>query len=386
MSKEDQNRQEEVPKGMVRKIRRVKKGRRSSRPSSERTKEDAKTLFSKAKDLLIGMHQEDEDFGPIDVAEQVRRLKKQKEDSRPLDDVWGTKRRSMSWLWIVLVAAIISVVAIVIGVATWAGDEDAEDAGVVVVKDDGYKLEEIDLSEGPLGWYNQNSVEVIAEIRRIIDTINKAKDPKEIEDFVRSSPFRDLNPVTLAGFDSPMRTNVLSKFKCSQHVVYSSEISGSKERGFLEVNGVRENWSPYIAFFTIEDQKLKIDWDATFGWSEMPVPELKTQKPKKSMLVRCRVTKRASYDQMFGDTNYSGYVLSGETPDQFIFGYVDLDSARGKVIDRDMRLLLNYGSFVTDKPPKENARGTVRVAFRESVGEKGIFEIVEYLHDGWVTP
>jgi hypothetical protein len=41
---------------------------------------------------------------------------------------------------------------------------------------------------------------------------------------------------------------------------------------------------------------------------------------------------------------------------------------------------------VTDEPPRENVRGTLRVVFREEVGEEGIFEIVEYLHDDWVSP
>ena len=374
-----------MPEGMVRKTRRVRKRIRGS-SKSEQPKEDANKLFSKAKELLIGMQEEDEDYGPIDVAEQVRRLKKKKEDGRPLEEVWGTKRRSTSWLWIVLMATIVSVVAIIIGMTMWATDEEVDQVGSVVVDDGGFKIDEIDLSSGPMGWYNDNSVEVTAEIRRIIETINKAKDPKEIEDLVRDSPFRRLNPIKLEGLQSPMLTNSLSNFKCSQHVVYSSQISGSKERGFLEVTGLREDRNPYVTYFVLQDEKIKIDWDATFGWSEMPLPELVTEKPKKPMLVRCRVTKKPTFDQDFGDRSYSGYVLAGENPDQFLFGYVDLDSARGKMIDRYLRLLLNYGSFVTDEPPKRDVKATVRVGFRESIGEEGIFEIVEYLHNGWVTP
>jgi len=106
---EDQD-QEEIPEGMVRRTRRVRKKRKSKQSSEERQK-NADTLFAKAKDLLVGMENEDDQYGHVDVQEQVRRLKDKGEDERPLDDVWGTKRRSSSWLWIILVGMIVGVVA-----------------------------------------------------------------------------------------------------------------------------------------------------------------------------------------------------------------------------------------------------------------------------------
>ena len=62
MREDDQNNDEEpIPDGMVRKRRRVRK-RRSSSPERSSGKEEANRLFAKAKELLIGMHDEDEDF------------------------------------------------------------------------------------------------------------------------------------------------------------------------------------------------------------------------------------------------------------------------------------------------------------------------------------
>ena len=382
---EDKQNRDNVPDGMVRKTRRVRKRRRGEK-SPQRAQEDANTLFSKAKELLIGMQDEDEDYGPIDVAEQVRRLKRKKEDDRPLDEVWGTKRRSTSWLWIVLVAAIVSVVAIIVGLTIWVKEEPVDEGDAIVIDDDRFTIEEVDLSAGPLGWFNQNSVEVLDEVEEIISEVNEAEEAAAISRLIRDSPFRVVNPINLEEIGAPMLTNSLSSFEWSPQVVYSSEISGARERGFLEVTGLREDRSPYTAFFVLQEKRVVLDWDATIGWSEMPIEQLKKEKPRKEMLVRCRVSKDPSFDQSFGETSYSGYVLAGEVPDEFIFAYVDLDTARGRAIDRDMRLLLNYGSFVTTDPPKKNVRATMRVGFRESVGEDGIFEITEYLHDGWVTP
>lgn len=375
-----------TPEGMVRKTRRVRKKRRNERPVAS-AKEEADNLFAKAKDLLIGMHDEDEDYGPIDVAEQVRRLKKRKEDERPLDDIWGTKRRSTSWLWIVLSGAIVSVVAIVVGITIWAKDDSS--AGTEVepsFEDERFKVENVNLAEGPLGWFNDNSLEVVEEVEDIIEEMNEAEEVEELSKLIRDSPFRSFHPIELEKIGPPMQTNSLANFRWTPRVVYSSEESGSKERGYLKVSGLREDKSPYELFFVVEDNRIVLDWDATQGWSEMPLSELSEEKPRKPMLMRCRVSKHASYDQKFGETPYSGYVISGDSADNFIFAYVNLDTPGGRSIDRDLQLLLNYGSWLTDEPPRENAKVTLRVRFRESIGEKGQFEISEFLHGGWVTP
>jgi hypothetical protein len=65
---------------------------------------------------------------------------------------------------------------------------------------------------------------------------------------------------------------------------------------------------------------------------------------------------------------------------------VPLNTDRSKVIDRDLKLLLNYGSFVTDEPPLQDQKATLRVRYGDEAGNKEIFEIVEFLHDGWVSP
>lgn len=373
-----------MPEGMVRKTRRVRKRRRSG-SSREKPKEDANTLFARAKEILMGMQEEDQDFGHIEVAEQVRRLKKQAQAEKPLDDVWGTKKRSTSWLWIVLVAAIASVVAIVIGVTMWVQKDPSTVPEKRVLEDDRFKVEEMDLSDGPLAWYNQNSLEVINEVKSVIDTVGETNEADSIEKLLRDSPFRALNPIDLNAIGSRMLTTSYSKLRWTPKVVVSSESSGSKERGYLKVNGVRENRSPFEAYFVLQDGRVVLDWDATLGWSEMPFVELIEEKPFKPMLLRCRVTSRPFYEQKFGDTNYSGYILSGEEEENFFVAYVNLDKPKGKEINRALRMLVNL-SFISLQPPKENVKATLRVGFREGIGESGQFEIMEYLHDGWVTP
>jgi len=101
---EDEKKADEVSNGMVQRRRKVRKKRKIN-TTFEPVKgkdSDAKALFGKAKDLLVGMQEEQsDDYGHVDVAEQVRRLQKNKDEDKPLDDVWGSKKRSSSWVWFV---------------------------------------------------------------------------------------------------------------------------------------------------------------------------------------------------------------------------------------------------------------------------------------------
>ena len=214
MSEKEQNESnEKIPEGMVRKTRRVRKRREKPSGGSSDSKENANSLFAKAKDLLIGMQDEGDDYGPVDLAEQVRRLKKNKEDDRPLDDVWGTNKRSSSWLWIVLVGLIGSVVAIMVGIANWAKDDPRIKESPVVNIDVGIgALKAFNPGDGPLGWFNENSIKVLDEAVEIINVVNKAEKLDSIEKMIRDSPFRALNPIKLESWGYDLLTNPLSSF------------------------------------------------------------------------------------------------------------------------------------------------------------------------------
>ena len=385
MREGDQNNAEEpIPDGMVRKRRRVRK-RRSSTPERSSGKEEANKLFAKAKELLIGMHDEDEDFGPVDVAEQLRRLRRKKEDERPLDDIWGTKKRSTSWLWIVLVGVISSVIAVVVGLAMWTSQDENEGDKTDFFLGVDEKPER--LEDNGLTWFFEDSVMVLDEAKKTIGMLNQGKDLDEIEKRLRKSNFRSDSTIKFEDWGSSLLTNAWSNFSWSARLVNSSKVTGLKERGYVSLSGRRENGNPFEVFFVQgNENQLVLDWDASIGWSEMSVSQMASELPQDEVFLRCRAGKKPGYDQSFGQDDYSGYVLTGEVSDEFIFAYVNLDRAGGKLIDQNLRLLLNYGSFVSDEPPLQEQKVTLRLRFNSDIGAEGQFEIAEYLNDGWVTP
>ena len=385
MSEADENNvNEPIPDGMVRKKRRVRK-RRSSTSERSSDKEEANRLFAKAKELLIGMHDEDEAFGPVDVAEQLRRLKRKKEDDRPLDDVWGTKKRSTSWLWIVLAGIIASVIAVVVGLSIWTNqDVNKVDRPSSFFGGD-ENLEP--LANDALTWFFDDSITILDEAKKIIGMLNQRDELDAIDKRLRESAFRGDATVNFDDWGSPLLTNARSQFSWSANLVNSSNLTGSKERGYVSLTGKRENGNPFEVFFVQgNENQLVLDWDASIGWSEMSVGQMAKKLPQDEVFLRCRIGKNPGYDQSFGQDNYSGYVLTGEVPDEFVFAYVNLDRPGGKSIDRNFRLLLNYGSFVSNDPPLQEQKVSLRLKFDSEIGAEGQFEIVEYLNDGWVTP
>ncbi|MGB0644752.1 MAG: hypothetical protein ACPGQF_08420, partial [Akkermansiaceae bacterium] len=243
MSEANENKvNEPIPDGMVRKKRRVRK-RRSSTPERSSDKDEANKLFAKAKELLIGMHDEDEDFGPVDVAEQLRRLKRKKEDDRPLDEVWGTKKRSTSWLWIVLVGIIASVIAVVVGLAIWTNQDVKKVDRPLSFFGGNEELEP--LANDALTWFFDDSVTILDEAKKTIGMLNQREQLDEIDKRLRDSAFRGDATINFDDWGSSLLTNAWSQFSWSARLVRSSNSSSSKERGYVSLTGKRENGNPF---------------------------------------------------------------------------------------------------------------------------------------------
>ena len=389
---EDEKKADEVSNGMVQRRRKVRKKRKIN-TTFEPVKgkdSDAKALFGKAKDLLVGMQEEQsDDYGHVDVAEQVRRLQKNKDEDKPLDDVWGSKKRSSSWVWFVIAGLTTTIVAVIVGMSVL--DNGSDD--LVDTPDLGGKIGVVagsDLSKGPLGWYNDHSIEVLSAVEDIIEAVNAGEENGE--DFLNvlrtSNKLRDSAPDP-ADWGADCLTNPTSKFQWQDREVSHPIIVGEEEkenRGYLQISGTRVNGEPFMSYFVNEDDRIVLDWEATTGFSEMPIPEIAATKPREELLVRCHLTKKPSFDQKYGDVDYSGYAVSGEFPDQFLMAYVPLNEEKTKEMDQKLRTLLNYGVFIITDPPYVNHKVTLRVRHGNDANDQDIFEIVELVHDGWVSP
>ena len=378
---ESKNPVEKVPEGMVRKRRKVRRKRRSKEGSVS-----ANRVFEKGKDLLFGM-QKDEGEQHVDVAEQLRRLKQDADDDKPLDDVWGTKRRSSSWLWILLLGIIMPLIIIVIIISKLTQNPN-EGSGVELKNGVGVLQKDFSAFDGPNGWFLGDSAMVTAEVIRILNALNDAKTLEEVEPFIRQSPYRSLNTVSLDRSANPFIAETISDFELIIGLSKPGGGSDVEERGFLSVEGKHEDGQAFTAYFVEEevgdDKKVLLDWDATAGWGEINIKTLVQTKPRNETLIRCLVEKKAIYDIEFGDVVYSGYILSDLENGEYTFAYIPLSSEASRNLDGQLKGALDYGNFIL--PLKENEPATLRVRFGNEKGTSRVFEITSLEHESWVRP
>jgi hypothetical protein len=378
MSEEQPGAEEsEFPEGKVRKVRRVKKGRRSKQTKSS---SGSNSLLNKGKELLHGIQADDDDSGHVNVAEQVRRLTKKKDDSiQTLDEVWGTKKRSTSWLWVSLLAVILPLIGVGVGISMLSRDQADEETEGPQIELPGDLDAEIVNSHT---WFDDDSTVWLAKAVDILRAFNTAKSPDEVMAFVRPSPYRVFNPIELNRWSSPMKLDTM--YDVTWRLPTVSPPGGGQERGYVVVSGQREDFQPFSAYFVEEGGELLLDWDATTHWCEVPFAEFVEEKSPSVALIRGIIEKKPTYDSVIGGISYSGYLLTSHDGSEFIFCYLPLDSDKQRLDDDRIKTILNYKRFVG--PLLSDLPITLRVRFGDGKGGGKRFEIVDLVHDKWVRP
>lgn len=379
MSEEDtEGNSERVPEGMAKKTRKVKGKRRS-----KQKKTSSQSLLDQGKELLKAIqHQNDDDVGHINIQEQIRRLK-DGDDVEDLDDTWGNKKKSSAWLWMSIVGIIIPLLGIAVGISLLKNGDDSN------ASDDIPKLLRIEdkkgsVSEGSHGWFHENSMTYLDDALNILSQINQAESESDITKLLRPSMAREKNPIKLSKWGNPVNTSSKTKFSWALDNVIPRGSSAHNQRGYITMNLKRISGEDFTAFFVHSDGKLLLDWDATMAWSEVSWRALKDTMPRSTKILRARLEKKASYDATQKGIDQSGYILSSDAGNEFIFAFVPLDSEKNNQMDKELKELLNYGSFTTAL--KKNLRVTVKVRYGDESGKGNRFEIVDYMHEGWVRP
>lgn len=365
--------QEEDRPGYEKRTRRVRRKRKRDH------KEESRNLLDQGKDLLEKMQASEDQgsAGHVGVKEQVRRLQDRDEDDKDLDEVWGTKKRSNNWLWVSLIGLIIPLVGIgiVLKFFTIKGDRDTVDADELEIVLP--TIEETVTSQGVNAWFYANSMAYLKQAQEILAQFNEGNGLSVKA--VRPPARADLNPVRATIWDSPAKTSNINWIKWVLDSVPSA--SGIGEQGYMTLQGKLEDQTPFRAYFLPKGEDgLVLDWDATTGWGEADFESLRAERPSRPKLVRARLYKRPALDTTVGKRKFSGYLLTGETPTDFIHADVPLTSESKRALDAELRDLLHYGKFVLRM--RSEVPVTVMV---KAVGEDG-FEITDLVHPGWVSP
>ncbi|NIP98103.1 MAG: hypothetical protein GWO24_33645 [Akkermansiaceae bacterium] len=357
--------------------RRLVRKRRKKRGSSRQT------LFLKKREILREMHEEDE--GPVvGVKEQVARLqsarKKAKAEKEGLEEHWGgpvTRHRGFKWFLLRVFAVTIPIMAIVAAFLLMQDDEEGE---LMMGFDPELKLgpeEEEALpypSHGAEAWFTENPHEAYETSVGLLDLLNQSLEGE--------LPFGILRHQETAEKRIAARgLGWSSRFFTADPAKLSWATSRADHTGFIALDGKRENHTRFRCYFVKVEDGLRLDWEASTAWCEVPIGELAEARPEEPVLVRGIIRKEPNYDTDRGPGSLnSRYLLESADGDAYIWAFVP----KGSALDNKMRRLFGFGSLILER--RNDVRVTLRLRKAKEGFQENEFEIEEFVAEEWVVP
>lgn len=354
-----------------RKVRKVRKRRKKSSESSR------ETLFLKKQEILREMHTDDAVLG---VKEQVERLKKARKEELPLEEKWGDAnhlRRGNRWVLFAVLGVAVPVIVIFLVVSLTRGTPGASGtmgSGTLLNLDEPVEVVEAYDRNGPLAWFHDHSVEVFGEAQELLAEWNEATQATQLDGVLREAA------QALGRMDADS-IEAISDYSVGDPRTVSWEYGAVGQLGYMVITGRRMDYSPFRAYFVNTEDGLRLDWEATSAWSEIPIGSLVEAAPVQPVLVRGWVGKQPHFDTLEGPgSSRSWYLVLDATKQEFVWAY----APAGSRLDKQLLDLMSYGRIVEER--KDEVRAIVRltkpkIGFRETE-----FEIAELVTSDWVLP
>lgn len=356
-----------VPEGM-----RVVRKRRKRKSDSSR-----QTLYLKKREILREMETEDEGLG---VQAQVERLKQvAREKEVPMEDKWGSsthRRRGSRWLLIGLGVVVLPLVIFAVVMSVTKSPSGVTAGGTESLLNLDEPVEDIAAFDqtGPVAWFHENSVKAFDLATGLLEECNEARHPSQLGAVIRDAE-RVLRKLSIQDLEDT------SDFGLGDPRTLTWEYGSAGETGFMVIEGRREDHAPFRSYFVKTDEGLKVDWMATQGISDIPVPDLVEQGTNRSTMVRCWVGKQPWYDVDKGRASTrSWYIILEPSKEEFVWAYVPVKSE----LDMKLRDILSYGRMVEDRT--DEVRALIRVAKPSAGFRENEFEITEFVAKDWVAP
>lgn len=354
MSEEKQN----MPEG-----RKVKKDSSSTRD----------TLYLRREQLLREM-QSDDDVRPISVREQVAALEGKGTPKTPSEDDWGSKKgRSGGNQWMLWTIVGLALPVLVLGVLLLINRSNE----ATTTPGQGMDLD-FDRLKGtskvePEDWFVENSAKVFEQA---VDVLEQVSEPKltaeKLAPLIRTEE-------QVARVLELQEAESWAAFDMRQPSELTWEYGSSGGAGFMALLGPRADYRDFRAYFVRDETNLKLDVDATEGYSEQEVVNLPGMMLQKPTLMRVWVAKEPNFDSRADEGQISWYQLLDKDLVEFVWAY----APAGSLLDAALREELNYGRAVGDR--KREFRGIIKISSVKGLSDDQ-FRIDELIATEWVLP
>ena len=334
------------------------------------------TLFLKKPKSPEGMSL-DEETAAIPVREKISPLKTDKHpksEGKDIDENWGNvpagQQGARGLLW--TLAFVVPVLAIVTAFILINQEPTATPSGGQLNFNFNVSNEDEFDFTGPRAWFEENPhVHYVGAID-ILDRLNQAEGGK-IPDLVFRRRDFALGEITDngLGWDSDFMTADPRSFKWT--------IGDTDNTGFLILEGLRKDQSPFRAYFVNSEQGLRMDWAASTAWGEVPPADLFSAVEQREVMIRCILDKQPHYDSKV-DEQRSWFLVVLPGSEKQVWGF----APSGSPVDRELLALFNFGDFILDR--QEDVRAVIRVGNGKGDLKENQVEIIELLAGEWVLP
>jgi|GEM_PF-654474 len=355
-----------VPEGM-----RVVRKRRKRKSEASR-----QTLYLKKREILREMHTEEDGLSLKGQVERLKEVAKAKEV--PMEDKWGSvnhRRRGSRWVILAVAAVALPLVVmfVVLAVTRKPGGVTTGTSSSLLNLDEPVEAISAFDRTSPQAWFHENSVKAYDLAVQLLEQCNAAEHPAQLAEIVRDSE-RVLPKISVEDVEGA------SDYFLSDPREISWEYGNAGGAGYMVLMGRRADYTSFRAYFVKTDKGLKLDWEATWGLSDIPVQSLVAEGKGKTVLIRGWVGKQPYYDTEKGRAStQSWYIILEPGREEFVWAY----APTGSNLDEQLRGILSYGRMVESRP--DEVRATIRLN-KPSLGfRENEFEIQELVTTDWVV-
>lgn len=376
----DQERPEDDSQETRRKSQ-LPEGRRVVRKKKRRSSSNRETVILSKRRILEEMV-DDEAERPMDVREQMDRLRSVKKEQKknsdpPMEEKWGSRghrRKGSRWLlWAIFLTVVPLLIFVVISsIGRSSGSRSEVRGGSSLNLDEEEVSENSFLASDPVTWFHENSIEAYEDSIAILDQINEGDNALATVSLMRD-PERVKEKMVEMNFEWQ------SEFQIADPRTLSWDYDASGDIGYIVITGKKSSIEPFRAYFVKTNTGIRMDWEATTGWSEVKVGDLVANSPTLPVLVRGWLVKKPHFDSD-SDALNSWYQILSPDKGEFVWIYTPSDSA----FDEELKFELNYGRMVMERI--EEKRMILRVRNGGPGRRENEFELVEFVGLDWVQP
>lgn len=288
------------------------------------------------------------------------------------EEAWARPSPRIDWRWMVAVPLVGALVLVGSLAAVLALVDKRRDEGFTVAPLLGYEVERGEVSD-EAGFLAANPANLMDEATAILADHGAATTPEQAAPLVLASQHAAL---TAAGRWRPWP----SRPAVARRAALECALVTDRQPPFMVVSGHCEDQSPFRAYFVRKQGRLRLDWEATSAFSEIPIADLPGATPHTPVAIRCLLRPRTFYTASLPEEQYHCYLLESADARCFVWGYAERDGA----LDRELDGSLSADSAFMEKKPGE--RVIVALTAPPQRDSPAQFLITDLLQIEWVMP